>query len=1799
MRKLLLVFALLPLSLLADTYYWVGGAGNWSDINHWVTASGGNVYHTQLPGSNDDVFFDANSGFSSNDSVLFTVQTNYCNDLNINVPGQIPTFFGALSNILRVYGSIDMSTPVHWEVRGTLYLESTSTETLAITDTLKSVFFNTSGVWNITDSIVANKVILDNGTLNLNNSAYFQCDTFEVKSGTTLNATNVLFKFGYSQIDQNATFSPTNIDIQLQRPLNTWSNPYFRYYPSDSIHINTIKTTQGSSQVYLNNVSVDTIYGSNSVNLTAYDSEIIFFDAGYPNIELTRSYTSSPIDANYLNVRLFDNSQVPSIKSNSWAYVCLQNNSATDSVIVNGNLEIGGQNNTKVPLVRSETLDVRYVCAGGTLNLGNVFTQGNITMSIPANIDTLNMGYPATMILNHSGTSQITYLKSLAPCDSTNRIESKTSFASKTLDISDGNITNTHFRDVINNNQSGLTISSGNLMRTAGFTSNNSNGATYYWVGGSGNWSDVSHWATISGGTTSVGCIPTLLDTVVIDDNSGSSNFTIQLSDFTEIAAFLDQTSQLEPTLNSPWAAIFRASNRFHNKNCSFYNGMFVSLEGSYQNSTLKSRKKIGRLVLGTTGKWTQIDSVRCDRFHFFKGVYDQNEYPLYVDDRMSNNRDEHDSYVVGNVNWDIENTEAYIRQLNFSSGGNYITNVSGSTVYLNNWQEHYINDSLNLNRVISNGNGGEFYLAGSIWNVQSLTNFNDLELRWGDTRLNSDTLILQCPATVSSNSYLSNEYRIGYFFPNSDCGNRLTMEGNFDWEPTVGPHTIPFANFSGINVTQDSIIAISSTDLGGNTNVIFTPDQTRTLYWVNDGGSWNDSIHWSLTSGGIGGECLPTPIDSVVFDDNSFVNSHSVNINNTNAFAHDIIIDSAGWASFNGNKSMLFYGSLIVHDSIYVNPWDNDWIGETNNLDSIYLNAGRLGDFSLKGSNWIVPTDITIANQFRNYADSTYLDSGIIFNNLSNSIYNYGDLYSQNNTFSGSNLYNYGHWFDTNSVIDLSSTFYSSGTTFNSGTYVTCYYLSLNGNDSILNGFYESDYQIEIGNTTYLKNDSLISHREYRIGGTYSDTNTFHYLNHDSYLNPQWGDYARFYMQSNDSIGNFRFEGINQAYYYHTGSGSIQTLHLMDNTLLYDNPEADSLYLYAGNTYEIESGKTLEINEYLNAFGTFCDYIYIRSDDQGTRSYINSDFQIFTNFCEYRDIEYAGSSTYFAGDQSTDQGNNYNLLWDNIAGYIWGFPSDTLAFFCNDTSVYSEFVLGTETFQNALNFLWDDGSDSTHRVITQSGLYSVTAFYATCTYTDSIQVNFVYKPEVDATQFSVCKGSNISVFSQTPDGINVEWSNGSTQDTSNYIVNSDTSIVVNWLRGGNILCSDTLIIEGVSIDAITTSAADPLCADSQDGQIDITGITGGHGPFNHSWSHSSTLNGTSATNLIDGCYFITTTDTLGCARVDTVCLIAPPPLSATYSLTQPFCEGDPGAAVVGANGGTPAYSYTYNFNPTSIPSGNYTFTVTDTNGCTADTNFTIAHTFNFDYTVDIDTATCGENNGAVQIMPSNPNNAYTYSWSAYPGYGNNGQIFMPVSNGFIYIQDSVAGCIDTVYYEIPAGGVTNAIFLTSQDSGVSPLTVSTTNIAAAPGLQYTWMINGDTVSFAQDTSFTFGGYGDYLITLCVYDPVFGCQFCSEKWIKVLPNPEFDAPNFFTPNFDGINDYFELVIGQDLEWLEVEIFNRWDQLVFRSNEVDFQWDGRAMNGRACASGVYFWVIRYTEVGNPQVIPAQGTVHLID
>ena len=66
MKKFFTFFLLLFMSFSwAADYYWVGGSGKWSEIEHWRTTSGGTSSPSVIPGPTDNVFFDAKTGYNT------------------------------------------------------------------------------------------------------------------------------------------------------------------------------------------------------------------------------------------------------------------------------------------------------------------------------------------------------------------------------------------------------------------------------------------------------------------------------------------------------------------------------------------------------------------------------------------------------------------------------------------------------------------------------------------------------------------------------------------------------------------------------------------------------------------------------------------------------------------------------------------------------------------------------------------------------------------------------------------------------------------------------------------------------------------------------------------------------------------------------------------------------------------------------------------------------------------------------------------------------------------------------------------------------------------------------------------------------------------------------------------------------------------------------------------------------------------------------------------------------------------------------------------------------------------------------------------------------------------------------------------------------------------------------------------------------------------------------------------------------------------------------------------------------
>jgi gliding motility-associated-like protein len=104
-----------------------------------------------------------------------------------------------------------------------------------------------------------------------------------------------------------------------------------------------------------------------------------------------------------------------------------------------------------------------------------------------------------------------------------------------------------------------------------------------------------------------------------------------------------------------------------------------------------------------------------------------------------------------------------------------------------------------------------------------------------------------------------------------------------------------------------------------------------------------------------------------------------------------------------------------------------------------------------------------------------------------------------------------------------------------------------------------------------------------------------------------------------------------------------------------------------------------------------------------------------------------------------------------------------------------------------------------------------------------------------------------------------------------------------------------------------------------------------------------------------------------------------------------------------------------------------------------------------------------------------------------------------------------------------------------------------------------------------------------------------GCTIADSLLIKVL-NAELLIPTAFSPNGDGVNDKFR-VLNKNLEKMDLQIYNRWGELVFETKDASEGWDG-VFQGLAQGLGVYVWQCNYQFSGATKSKTARGNVTLV-
>ena len=147
------------------------------------------------------------------------------------------------------------------------------------------------------------------------------------------------------------------------------------------------------------------------------------------------------------------------------------------------------------------------------------------------------------------------------------------------------------------------------------------------------------------------------------------------------------------------------------------------------------------------------------------------------------------------------------------------------------------------------------------------------------------------------------------------------------------------------------------------------------------------------------------------------------------------------------------------------------------------------------------------------------------------------------------------------------------------------------------------------------------------------------------------------------------------------------------------------------------------------------------------------------------------------------------------------------------------------------------------------------------------------------------------------------------------------------------------------------------------------------------------------------------------------------------------------------------------------------------------------------------------------------------------------------------------------------------------------------------PASALEWWVNGEAIGSGALVGYTFAPYfGDTYEVCLVATSSFGCadEVCRE--VEVIGEVQVYVPSGFTPDNDGVNDLFLPSVSpvEQVEDYRLEVYNRWGELVFATEDPEQGWMGGYSSGSHFAGNeVFNWVITIdTQLGLPRRMMGQ-------
>jgi len=518
-----------------------------------------------------------------------------------------------------------------------------------------------------------------------------------------------------------------------------------------------------------------------------------------------------------------------------------------------------------------------------------------------------------------------------------------------------------------------------------------------------------------------------------------------------------------------------------------------------------------------------------------------------------------------------------------------------------------------------------------------------------------------------------------------------------------------------------------------------------------------------------------------------------------------------------------------------------------------------------------------------------------------------------------------------------------------------------------------------------------------------------------------------------------------------------------------------------------------------------------------------------------------------------------------------------------------------TITASGSLNYSWTpvatlntgNGPTVIATPLVGTTVYSITGQDASgCLKSNTISIVVNPQPTLTATSNTMCFGTSATLavsgaiaYTWTPSGT-LSSPNGATVTATPP---ANTVYTITGASNKNCLNTTTASITVKPLPVLTIS--DHTICIGNSANITVSGAN------SYTWTPATALNSTSLPNVIANpqttiTYTVIGTDLNGCKQPTVSTVFVKPLPVITISSPSVICAGQ--SALMTANG---AITYTWSnsvFTPAQSVSPTtpttYTATGQDANGCigtgTVALDVLIQPTLNI-----IGTPTMCVGN----VLTLTATGGTNYSWST--GETTNVITIDPQVNSVYTVSSGISPCNSSTIFAVTVYTPQNQVPYADPPTIIygSSSVIHSNN----PAGTFVWFTSPE-ISCTNCEANTVAPSATTVYSVTITDNQ-GCVVTNTVLVEVdIICGEVFAPTAFSPNGDGFNDQW-CVYGNCLSSMNLQLYNRWGEKVFESNDKSICWDG-THNGVMQNDAVFIYQLTTTLLNGDKIVK-KGNVTL--